>query len=610
MKINAGSDPIDASPADPAADRRSAVYPRSFGHLPNPTDPYFRDPPARILAEFFQAKGLAAIKDEDAREQWYDDWIAYQAEHRLYAAVLSPKQFSTLGYEFDLLRLTRFLEVFAYFSPAHGYSLQVTFLGLHSILMGTNTNLQREAVAALEAGRLLAFGVSEKQHGSDLLGGEFAVREIGPDRFIANGAKYYIGNADQAAIISILARKHDKRTAANPHRAPLALIALRPDQSPALRAARKIRTLGVRAAYIGEFEVKNHELPANDFIAEGRRAWDAVLGTVTLGKFFLGFGSIGICEHALEEAVAHLSTRILYRKPALDMPHIRLMTAQAYARLTAMKLYAYRALDYLHAARETDRRYLLFCAIQKARVSTEGVKVMAQLSECVGAKGFESDTYFESALRDIQLIPGLEGSTHINLSQATQFIERYFSRSDSSLPLPPSLIAGEADSRENSYLTTARAAPVADVSFPHFLEAYEPIRNLPNVSLFVRQAKAFRFLTRSRTGRAQLADLRVALACGQCMAVIGYAQLIAESAATLALPPPMLSTIFHLLVCDLSAATQSLAALPGLSPLSRILARRLIAIPRTGESDWDFVSRRVDLMAADATGKPPIAEGG
>jgi acyl-CoA dehydrogenase len=122
-------------------------------------------------------------------------------------------------------------------------------------------------------------------------------------------------------------------------------------------------------------------------VADGRQAWDAVFGTVTLGKFFLGFGSIGICEHAFQEAAEHLGQRMLYGKSALEMPHIRATMSHAYARLTAMKLYAYRALDYVHAASAEDRRYLLFAAVQKARVSTEGVKVMALLSECMGARG-------------------------------------------------------------------------------------------------------------------------------------------------------------------------------------------------------------------------------
>src|SRR5690349_16001832 len=166
----------------------SPIFPQAFaGGRPSPAaEIYLRDAPSRKLADFFESKGLAAIKDEDRREQWYDDWIAYQAEHRLYATVLSPRRYSRLGREFDLLRHARFLEVFAYFSPAHGYSLQVSFLGLFAILMGSNSSLKQEAVATLEAGGLLAFGVSEKHHGSDLLASEFTVKQIAADRLVAN----------------------------------------------------------------------------------------------------------------------------------------------------------------------------------------------------------------------------------------------------------------------------------------------------------------------------------------------------------------------------------------------------------------------------------------
>src|SRR6476469_7194164 len=181
----------------PAAIRetlRETIFPQAFCELPRSAavNVYLADGAVRSLVAFFETKGLQALKDEDRCEEFYDDWLSYQAEHRLYASLLSPKRHSTLGYEFNLLRLTRFLEVFAYFSPAHGYSLQVTFLGLFAILMGPNFALKREAVAALEAGELFALGVSEKEHGADLLGGEFTVRRDALGRFIANGSKYYI----------------------------------------------------------------------------------------------------------------------------------------------------------------------------------------------------------------------------------------------------------------------------------------------------------------------------------------------------------------------------------------------------------------------------------
>jgi acyl-CoA dehydrogenase len=551
---------------------------------------YFRDPAAYALVEFFQAKGLAALKDEDRQERWYDDWIAFQARHHIYARLLSPKGFSNIGGQLDLLRLTRFLELFAYHSPAHGYSLQVTFLGFFAILMGDNHALKREAVAALEAGGLLAFGVSEQAHGSDLLANGFTVAEDDAGGFTARGSKYYIGNSNTAQIIAVLARKQSAR------RSPPVLFALRPRSATGYRDVRRIRTFGVRSAYVGEFSVEGHAFGKEDLIAQGRGAWDAVLSTVTLGKFFLGFGSIGICERAMGEAVAHLKSRVLYGRPAIEMPHIRSKAAHAYARLAAMKLYAYRALDYLYAANPTDRRYLLFNAVQKARVSTEGVKVLALLGECMGAKGFESDTYFEMALRDAQLIPGLEGSSHINLATAVQFIPRYFANPDPTLSDPPSAVLGEIAAKENPYLIEAASGGNNAVTFGPFESAFEPLASIKNVRLLARQADALGQLVCEqdlieRLGR----DTEAGMALGQCFATIAFAQLVAENAVRLNVAAPLVSAMFHEIVLDLgAAATALLAAWPQFrGPAAKGFLRRIVRIPRTAANDWDWVSERV-----------------
>ncbi len=184
------------------------------------------------------------------------------------------------------------------------------------------------------------------------------------------------------------------------------------------------------------------------------------------------------------EAIAHMHRRILYGKPVSAMPHLRTVTAFAFARLSAMKLYAYRALDYLQAASESDRRYLLFNAVQKTKVSTEGVKVMGMLSECIGARGFEAETFFESALRESQMVPGLEGSTHINFALTSQFIDAYFARPDGEVPFPESVSLHEADPDENPYWTTGRDRNAKTVRFAHCLKAYRSPRLTPNVRLF------------------------------------------------------------------------------------------------------------------------------
>jgi len=569
-----------------------AIYPLAFNHG-SVENPYMDDPGVCTLIDFFEQKGMAALKDEDRLEQWYSDWIEYQSKHGLYATMLSPEQYSSRGNSFDLLRYSRFLEVFAYCSPAHGYSLQVSFLGLFSILMGTNTKLKKEAVAAMEAGNLLGFGVSEKDHGSDLLANEFTVAESENGRFVANGTKYYIGNTDVASMISILGRRPGG-TGGHANRAPFMMIAVRPGQTAAFRSLGKIRTLGVRAANVGSFELKNHLVPADDVIAEGRRAWDAIFGTITLGKFFLGFGSIGICEHALQEAVTHLRRRKLYGKAVIEMGHIHANVLRAWLRLTAMKLYAYRALDYVHAASASDRRYLLFCAVQKAKVSTEGLKVMSLLQECIGAKGFESGGYFEMALRDIQLIPSLEGSMHINLGLAVQFIPRYFDRPDSTAGEPPSLIGGEVPSRENPYLMDARAGSPRAVEFRPFRDAYRPFESVEGTANFLRQVEVFREIATAKSAGDETTDMQFEMALGHCFVTIAYGQLIAENAVRLDLPKAVTSSIFSVLVEDLSTLALRLAAISGISRGLRESISRMIEVPNMNSADWDLVARHFE----------------
>ncbi len=339
---------------------RDAVYPIAFA--PPASGPgtaaYLDDPLVRLLVGFFESKGLDALKTEDRQEEWYTDWIEFQAAHGMYASLLSPARFSSRGNRLDLRRLARFLEAAAYFSPAHAYSLHVSFLGFFPILMSSNEALKAEAVTRLEAGGLFAFAVSEKAHGSDLFANELTVEPAGPGRWVANGSKYYIGNANAASIVSVLARRKPG-TSGEGRRSPFVFFAVRPGDTPAFQAVRKIRTIGIRTAFVGEFDIHDHEFPDGDIISEGREAWEAVFGTVDLGKFFLGFGAIGICEHAFAESFEHMRSRKLYGRRVTELPHLRVTLALAFARLVAMKFYASRALDYLQVAGPDERRYLL-----------------------------------------------------------------------------------------------------------------------------------------------------------------------------------------------------------------------------------------------------------
>jgi acyl-CoA dehydrogenase len=226
-------------------------------------------------------------------------------------------------------------------------------------------------------------------------------------------------------------------------------------------------------------------------------------------------------------------------------------------------------------------------------VSTEGVKVLRLLSECVGARGFEAETFFEMALREAPMIPGLEGSTHINFGLAAQFMDQYFAESGDGPPAPASVSLTAADPGENPYWLGARDGRPKTVWFPSYLAAFRPLREVGNVRRFVRQVRRFReFAAAAASDLA--ADPVLLLAAGRCFTAVVYGQLVAENCAAAGTPPGVVSAVFHGLVEDLTAEALRLAALfpPGRIP--RTLLRQAVRLPDTTADD---VTAVYDLLA-------------
>ena len=102
------------------------------------------------------------------------------------------------------------------------------------------------------------------------------------------------------------------------------------------------------------------------------------------------------------------------------------------------------------------------------------------------------------------------------------------------------------------------------------------------------------FLLAHRERRADAGDLQCSLHLGRCLATIAYAQLIAENARCLDVEPEMIAAIFHLLVSDLGAAALALASLSQTDADDRVVLRRMVAVPQTGQADWDRVAARME----------------
>lgn len=488
--------------------------------------------------EWFERKGLKAIKQDDQALRFYDDYIKFARENQIFATLLTPAGYGDPDSRFDLYRVCLYNELLGFYSLSYQYNYQVTILGLGPIWMGDNERLKHRTAQLLKEGGIFAFGLSERQHGADLYSNEMKLYPQPDGTWKADGSKYYIGNANAAALVSV----HGRYADTNEH-----VFFVVETNHHNYKKVKQIFTSGNRMSYVGEFELCDYPITRDDICSSGQLAWDSSLGTINIGKFQLGFASIGICTHALYEAINHASNRYLYGHAVTDFPHIKNIFVEAYSRLVAMKLYALRSLDYFRCASDEDRRYLLFNPIQKMKVTTEGMKIIEGLLDAIAAKGFEQETYFESAIRDIGMIPRLEGTTHVNIALVSKFLFNYLFN-----PVEYPEVPTRDDPADDAYIWKQYSGKLGQIRFPHYRKAYEGV-DLPNVNVFLEQVELFRdFMEKATPSEKQLKNLDYMLALGEMLTLIVYAQLIMENAKIMKIDDTLTDCIFGFLVKDFS----------------------------------------------------------
>ncbi len=538
------------------------------------------DPESREIMQktidFFEKKGLKSIKEDDKACAWYEDFLMFIEEEKIFSSLLTPAGYGKPDARFDLSRICEFTEITAFYSLAYQYCFQVSILGLGPIWMSSNDKVKGQTAKMLQEGGIFAFGMSERNHGADLYSNELSLRPQSDGSFLGSGSKYYIGNANEAALVSVFGKHAES--------GEFVFFIVDPRHEK-YRLIKKINTSGVRPAYVGEFAIEDYPVSREDILSEGSRAWDDSLSTINIGKFQLGFASAGICQHAFYEALNHAANRVLYGKKVTDFSHIKKLFTESYARITAMKLFALRAVDYFRCSSEEDRRYLLFNPIQKMKVTTQGMKVVDMLLDAIAAKGFEQDTYFELAIRDIGMIPRLEGTTHVNMALVIKFMANYFFN-----PAEYPEIPTRRDARDDSNLFRQTTGKLAGVRFPDYRRAYSGVE-LPNVSAFSELADLFReLLATAPPTQEQQRNTDYMLQLGELFTMIVYAQLVLENAKLYEINDDLLNQIFGFMVGDYAqyalALLSNFVNTPDQEALIRKMLKRPVLDPDQRERVW------------------------
>ncbi|MCM1975534.1 acyl-CoA dehydrogenase family protein [Streptomyces sp. G1] len=516
---------------------------------PRTYDPAHFDPETRRLlratVDWFEERGKRRLIEDYRTRAWLGDFLAFSAKEGLFATFLTPEP--AAGQDgpdkrWDTARIAALNEILGFYGLDYWYAWQVTILGLGPVWQSDNAAARDRAARLLDAGEVFAFGLSEKTHGADIYNTDMLLEpNADGDGFRATGSKYYIGNGNAAGLVSVFGRRTDVE-------GPDGYVFFAADsRHPAYDVVKNVVD---SSKYVSEFRLTDYPVGPEDVLHTGRAAFDAALNTVNVGKFNLCTASIGICEHAMYEAVTHAQGRILYGRPVTAFPHVRRELTDAYVRLVGMKLFSDRAVDYFRSAGPGDRRYLLFNPMTKMKVTTEGEKVIDLMWDVIAAKGFEKDTYFAQAAVEIRGLPKLEGTVHVNLALILKFMRNHLLEPADYAPVPTRL-----DAADDAFLfRQGPARGLGSVRFHDWRPAYDAYAAVPNVARFRAQADALcTFVETAAPDEQQSRDLDLLLAVGQLFALVVHGQLVLEQARLTGLDEDVLDELFGVLVRDFSA---------------------------------------------------------
>jgi acyl-CoA dehydrogenase len=560
---------------------------------PNTYDPQQFDPETRRLLratiDFFEGQGKKRILDEDLAAQWPADFVDFVKREKLFATFLTPAEFADGNPDkrWDGARNAALSEILGFYGLTYWYTEQVTILGLGPIWQSENKDAKLEAADDLEAGHVMAFGLSERAHGADVYNTDMVLSPASDeDRangilYRASGEKYYIGNGNVASMVSVFGRRDDVE--GQDGYVFFAVDSRHEDYH-------LIDNVVHAQIYVSTFRLENYPVRAQDILHTGVEAFAAALNTVNVGKFNLCSCSIGMTEHAFYEAITHAQNRILYGNPVTDFSHVRVNFVDAYARLVAMKLFSRRAVDYFRSASLQDRRYLLFNPMTKAKVTMEAETVIRSLHDVIAAKGYEKNTMFREVSQLVGYLPRLEGTVHVNVGLVLKFMPNYMLN-----PIDYPAIPVRDDAADDVFFwQQGPTRGAGQIRFADWVGVYQEHSAIPNVARFYEQALAFRtLLTTAAPDADQQKDLDFMLNVGHLFSLIVYGQLILEQAALTGLDDDLIDVIFGFQIRDFSGYAVALHGKPTSTPAQQDWALGAVRRPVPDAERFDRVWERV-----------------
>ena len=304
--------------------------------------------------------------------------------------------------ELDVRCLALCREALAYHSGLADFSFAMQGLGSGPIsLFGTEAQRSRYLPPVARGEKIAAFALSEAAAGSDVAA-MATTAEKTSGGYLLNGSKTWISNGGIADFYCVFARTGEAPGA----RGISAFIV--DAANPGLEVAERIETIAPHP--LGTLSFADCEVQDGDRIGDAGAGFKVAMATLDVFRTTVAAAALGFARRALDEALAHTSSRELFGAPLSALQMTEAAIADMACDVDSSALLVYRSAWAKDCRQERVTRE---AAMAKLCATEAAQRVIDRTVQLFGGSGVTKGNIAESLYREIRALRIYEGASEI-----------------------------------------------------------------------------------------------------------------------------------------------------------------------------------------------------
>ena len=356
----------------------------------------------RDLAKDFAAKKVAPLAAEmDTTGEIHPDLIRDLAEVG-FLGINIPENYGGTGMD-NIAKCLMIMEI-AKVCASTAELIAVHTLTNEIILRNGTEEQKQKYLPKAASGAIGAFALTEAGAGSDAASARTKAIADGND-YVINGSKCFISNmgpkeGDYVILIALT----------EPSLKTKGLSAIIVDRdTPGFSVGKTEDKMGIRSAAVSELIFNDCRVPRTQLLGKEGKGFSIAMSGLDSGRIGIASQAVGLCQGAIDAAVAYSSERTQFGKPINANQGIQWYLADMATRTEAALQLTINAARLHDAGMPITKE----ASMAKYYASEAAVYVTNKALQIHGGYGYMKDYAIERMYRDARIIPLYEGTSEI-----------------------------------------------------------------------------------------------------------------------------------------------------------------------------------------------------